>query len=146
MIMQSTQKPERKAMQKRILLVEDNLATAGMMHIQLEILGYTVRVVHNGLEAIEVAPSVHPDLIVLDMKMPKLDGFRTAKELKQNPGTKDIPILAATALAQPGARERCLASGCNEYISKPFDHHQLGRAISNLLSPLASPEECCPGM
>ncbi|MGH7826955.1 MAG: response regulator, partial [Candidatus Binatia bacterium] len=57
----------------------------------------------------------------------------TAKQLRQNAGTKNIPILAATALAQPGAREQCLASGCDAYISKPFDHHQLGDAISKLL-------------
>ncbi|MGH8546059.1 MAG: response regulator [Gammaproteobacteria bacterium] len=120
-------------MQKRILLVEDNLTAAGMMQIQLELLGYEVKVVTDGLEAVGVAPSAGPDLIILDMKMPKLDGFDTAKQLRQNAGTKNIPILAATALAQPGAREQCLASGCDAYISKPFDHHQLGDAISKLL-------------
>jgi CheY-like chemotaxis protein len=127
-------------MKKRILVVEDNLTAAGMMQIQLELLGYEVKVVTDGLEAVEVAPSARPDLIVLDMRMPKLDGFDTAKQLRQNTGTKDIPILAATAFANPGAREKCLASGCDGYISKPFDHHQLGNAIAKLLNH-ASPQK-----
>jgi two-component system cell cycle response regulator DivK len=127
-------------MKKRILVVEDNLTTAGMMQLQLELLGYQVKVVTNGLEAMEVAPSTRPDLIVLDMRMPKLNGFDTAKQLRQNAGTKDIPILAATAFANPGAREKCLASGCDGYISKPFDHHQLGNAIAKLLND-ASPQK-----
>lgn len=120
-------------MKKRILLVEDNLTAAGMMQIQLEILGYEVQVVTSGVEAVGVAPSTRPDLIVLDMRMPQLNGFDTAKQLRQNGATKDIPILAATAYADPGARAKCLASGCDSYISKPFDHHQLGDAITKLL-------------
>jgi CheY-like chemotaxis protein len=120
-------------MKKRILLVEDNSTQAGMMQIQLEFLGYEVKVVENGLEAIKIARSEPFDLIVLDIKMPHLDGYDTAKRLRQIPELKAVSILAATAYADPRAREKCLASGCDSYISKPFDHVGLGDAINKLL-------------
>jgi CheY-like chemotaxis protein len=120
-------------MKKRILLVEDNPTAAGMMQIQLEFLGYDVEVANDGLEAIKMASLLRPDLIVLDMRMPYLDGYDTAKRLRATPELKDVPILAATAYAERGAREKCLASGCHGYISKPFEHQQLKDAISKLL-------------
>jgi CheY-like chemotaxis protein len=120
-------------MKKRILLVEDNATQAGMMQMHLEFLGYDVEVANDGLEAIKIAPLSCPDLVVLDMRMPRLNGYETAKRLRVMPELKDVPILAATAAAEPGAREKCLASGCHDYISKPFQYHQLNRVISKLL-------------
>jgi len=85
------------------------------------------------LEAVEKASAESPDLIVMDILMPKLNGFQATARIRQNPRTKDIPILAATALARPGDREKCLESGCDGYIAKPFTHKQLGAAIDRLI-------------
>ena len=119
-------------MKKRALLAEDHLGTIEVMQQELEVLGYEVVVAQNGLEAVEKAVAESPDVIVMDMLMPKMDGFQAASSIRQNPKTKDIPILAATALARPGDREKCLESGCDGYIAKPFTHKQLGAAIDRL--------------
>ena len=121
------------SMKKRVLLAEDHPATIQVMQQELEVLGYEVLLAQNGLEAVEKASVEAPDLIVMDMIMPKMDGFQAAVWIRQNPKTQNIPILAATALARPGDREKCLESGCNGYIAKPFTHKQLGAAIDRLL-------------
>lgn len=120
-------------MKKRILLVEDNLATVDVMRQELEFLGYDVTVAKNGIEAVEMASSELPDLIVMDIRMPKMDGLQAASRIRKDPKTQAIPILAATAKALPGDRERCLAGGCDGYIAKPFTYKELGDAIKRLL-------------
>ncbi|MEK7783646.1 MAG: response regulator [Candidatus Binatota bacterium] len=124
-------------MKKRILLAEDHPGTIEVMQLELEVLGFDVIVAQNGLEAVEKATAESPDLIVMDMLMPKMDGFQAAASIRQSPKTKGIPILAATALARPGDREKCLESGCDGYIAKPFTHRQLGAAIQRILEPQA---------
>lgn len=120
-------------MKKRILLVEDDRVTADVVGQELEFLGYEVALAQNGAEAVQLASSFLPDLIVMDLLMPKMDGFQAASKIKANPKTKGIPILAATARALPGDREKSLASGCDAYIAKPFTHRELGAAIKKLL-------------
>ena len=117
---------------KRVLLAEDHPGTIEVMQTELEVLGYEVVVAQDGQEAVEKAATESPDLIVMDIIMPKLDGFQATARIRENPRTKDIPILAATALARPGDREKCLESGCDGYIAKPFTHRQLGAAIDRL--------------
>ena len=124
-------------MKKRVLLAEDHPGTIEVMQLELEVLGYEVIIAQDGLEAVEKASAESPDLIVMDMLMPKMDGFQAAASIRQSPKTKDIPILAATALARPGDREKCLEIGCDGYISKPFTHRQLGAAIQRILEPRA---------
>jgi two-component system cell cycle response regulator DivK len=124
-------------MKKRVLLAEDHPGTIEVMQLELEVLGFDVIVAQNGLEAVEKATAESPDLIVMDMLMPKMDGFQAAASIRQSPKTKGIPILAATALARPGDREKCLESGCDGYIAKPFTHRQLGAAIERILEPQA---------
>ena len=124
-------------MKKRILLVEDHPGTIEVMQLELEVLGFEVVVAQNGLEAVETATAESPDLIVMDMLMPKMDGFQAAASIRQSPKTKDIPILAATALARPGDREKCLESGCEGYSAKPCTHRKLGAAIQRILEPRA---------
>ena len=119
-------------MKKRILLVEDHPGTIEVMQQELELLGYEVTVAENGVKGVEMATSESPDLIVMDIVMPKMDGLQAASQIRKNPKTKDIPILAATALARPGDREKCLEGGCDGYIAKPFTHKQLGVAIEKL--------------
>ncbi len=122
---------------KRVLLAEDHPGTIEVMQTELEVLGYEVVVAQDGQEAVEKAATESPDLIVMDIIMPKLDGFQATARIRENPRTKDIPILAATALARPGDREKCLESGCNGYIAKPFTHRQLGAAIDKLFEARA---------
>lgn len=120
-------------MKKRILLVEDNVATVDVMRQELGFLGYDVTVAKNGIEAVEMASSELPDLIVMDIRMPKMDGLQAASRIRKNPKTQAIAILAATAKALPGDREKCLANGCDGYIAKPFTYKELGAAVEKLL-------------
>ena len=120
-------------MKKRVLLVEDHPGTIEVMQQELEVLGYEVTVAENGAEGVQMATAEPPDLIVMDIIMPKMDGLQAVSQIRKNPRTQDIPILAATALAKPGDREKCLEGGCDGYIAKPFTHKQLGAAINRLL-------------
>ncbi len=118
---------------KRILLVEDNADAVDIMRLIMESLGYEVAVAKNGLEGVEMAGSQAPDLIVMDILMPVMDGFEAISRIKKNPTTQKIPILAATVLALPRDRERCLAVGCNNYISKPFTPREFQAAVKSLV-------------
>jgi two-component system cell cycle response regulator DivK len=120
-------------MQTRILLVEDDPGTVELMQQELEVLGYEVTVAENGVEAVNMAISQLPDLIVMDIRLPKMDGLRASTLIRDNPNTGNIPILAATVNALAGDREKCLEAGCNDYIAKPFTHRELGAAIKRLL-------------
>jgi CheY-like chemotaxis protein len=120
-------------MQHLVLLVEDSETTVLVTQMQLEFLGYRVAIARNGAEAVVQAANDHPDLIVMDIHMPVMDGLQAAAEIRKNPQTNSIPILAATAKAMSGDRERCLASGCNAYLAKPFTHRELGAEIKKLL-------------
>lgn len=120
-------------MKKRILLVEDNPVTIDVVRQELEFLDYEVMVAKNGHDAIAMASSESPALIVMDIALPKLDGLQATARIRSNPQTRDIPVLAATAGALPGDRERCLAGGCDDYLAKPFTHRELGERIERLL-------------
>jgi two-component system cell cycle response regulator DivK len=127
-------------MKRRILLAEDNRDVAAIMTILLQEMGYTVLVAKDGVEAVQSAIALHPDLVVLDMMMPKMNGFQAAAQLRQYAETKTIPILAATALAGSEERRKCLASGCDDYITKPYTPRNLAAAIERLLEK-RSPDE-----
>ncbi|MBI2359942.1 MAG: response regulator [Deltaproteobacteria bacterium] len=111
------------------------------MKQELELLGYDVLVAQNGLDAVMLAASESPDLIVMDIAMPKMDGFQAASRIRSDPNTRSIPILAATAKAAPGDRKKCLDSGCDDYLAKPFTHRELGAVISRLLEASAKKGE-----
>jgi two-component system cell cycle response regulator DivK len=97
-------------MKKKILLVEDNPATVDVVQKELEFLGYDAITADDGKKAVEMAAAQMPDLIIMDISLPKMDGFEAASLIRKNPKTKMIPILAATARALPGDREKCLKS------------------------------------
>lgn len=120
-------------MKRKILLVEDNPATVDIIQTELEFLGYDSTVAENGQKAVDLASTYQPDLIVMDISLPKMDGLKATTTIRTNPKTKNIPILAATARALPGDREKCIQSGCDDYIAKPFTHRELGAAIKKLL-------------
>ena len=120
-------------MKQKILLVEDNPATIDVIQKELEFLGYDCVVADDGKKGVDMATAHAPDLIIMDISLPKLDGLGATALIRQNPKTKAIPILAATARALPGDREKCLQGGCDDYIAKPFTHRELGAAIKKLL-------------
>lgn len=120
-------------MKRRILLVEDNPATVDVMQKELEFLGYDVTVAEDGKEGVELATSRLPDLIIMDISLPKMDGLEASSLIRKNPKTSSIPILAATARALPGDQEKCLQAGCDDYIAKPFTHRELGASVKRLL-------------
>jgi CheY-like chemotaxis protein len=121
-------------MKSLVLLVEDNEATLEMTKTQLEFLGYQVTLARNGAEAVARAIAELPDLIVMDVNLPVTDGLQATSQIRKEPKTQSIPILAATAKAMSGDREKCLASGCNGYLAKPFTHRELDAAIKKLVT------------
>jgi two-component system, cell cycle response regulator DivK len=120
-------------MKKRILLVDDNRATVEVMQQELVFLGYEVNVAQDGAEAVERSASELPDLIIMDIALPKMDGLTATTHIRANPKTKAIPILAATAKAMPTDEKMCRDAGCDDYIAKPFTHRELGVRIKRLL-------------
>lgn len=120
-------------MKRKILLIEDNPATIDVIEKELEFLGYESVIAEDGKEGVEKATSYLPDLIIMDISLPKMDGLEASTAIRKNPKTQTIPILAATARALPGDKEKCLQAGCDDYIAKPFTHRELGAAIKKLL-------------
>ena len=120
---------------KRALLVEDDRDNSDLLTLQLELLGYEVSVASNGATAVEMATSQPPDIIIMDMVMPKMSGFEASALIRSDPKTQDTPILAMTALGLDEDRDRCIASGCDDYIAKPFTRSQFNEHIRKLLRP-----------
>ena len=116
-----------------ILLAEDNPANILTIAEYLESYGYEVTVAHNGLEALEQAEAINPNLILMDIQMPAMDGLEATRRLRANPRFATTPIIALTALAMPGDRERCLEAGANEYMSKPVSLKILRQTIESFL-------------
>lgn len=117
----------------KLLLVEDNEMNWDMLSRRLSRKGYEVIRAVDGIEAIEMTKSDLPDLILMDMGLPRLNGWEATKRIKADPTTQDIPIIALTSHAMIGDRERALASGCNDYDVKPIDFTRLLGKIQALL-------------
>ena len=128
-------------MKKRVLLVEDHPATMEVMKQEFALLGYDVSVAGDGEQAVERAAAELPDLVIMDMLIPRLDGLSAVSLIRQNPRTQSIPVLAATARALPGDRDLLLGRGCNGYIAKPFSHRELDMAIKKILDEEANAAE-----
>jgi PAS domain S-box-containing protein len=127
--------PESHSKNKRnILLVEDTIEVTMMLKDYLETAGYNVTIAEDGIEGIEKAKLIHPDLILMDVQMPRMDGIETTKRLRDDPAFRYVPIIALTAQAMPIDRERCLEAGMNEYISKPVNLRALVKLIQKNLS------------
>jgi two-component system cell cycle response regulator DivK len=109
----------------RILLVEDNEMNRDMLSRRLRRRGYEVTAAGDGLEAIEKARPDVVDLILMDLSLPLLDGWQATRRIKAVPETRSIPIIALTAHAMPGDRERALDAGCDDYDTKPIDFNRL---------------------
>jgi PAS domain S-box-containing protein len=116
-----------------ILLVEDTKEVVMMLKDYLELAGYKIVTAQDGVDAIVQAKLVRPDLILMDIQMPRMDGFEATRKLRSEPDFRYTPIIALTALAMPNDRERCLAAGMDEYISKPVNLKALVRIIQSCL-------------
>jgi signal transduction histidine kinase len=117
----------------RILLVDDNLTILNTLSDYLEAKGYQVIMALDGVQAIEKAIEENPDIILMDMQMPHLDGLEATRRIRAYAQIAATPIIALTALAMPGDRERCLEAGVNDYLSKPVSFKKLRAAIEALL-------------
>jgi CheY-like chemotaxis protein len=117
----------------KILLVEDHPELREVLQRQIEWLGFTTIIAKNGKEGVDTAVAEKPDLILMNSLMPEMDGWEATKILRSNPQTKDIPILAATALFRPAHLKAWLEVGCNDYILKPFTLDELSRKIRALI-------------
>ncbi|WP_420627517.1 hybrid sensor histidine kinase/response regulator [Candidatus Leptofilum sp.] len=117
-----------------ILLVEDNETNVETVTDYLPVWGYRISVAHSGVEALERAKKELPDLILMDVQIPGLDGLTAVRQMRREKAFEKTPIVAITALAMNGNRERCLAAGANEYMSKPIQLHQLALTINELLA------------
>lgn len=104
----------------RILVIEDNPINLELITYLLKAFDYTVLTATNGNEGIELAHSQRVDLIICDVHLPGMDGYQVARRLKEHPVLRNIPLVAVTALAMMGDREKALAAGFNSYISKPI--------------------------
>ena len=113
----------------RVLLVDDNPSNLEMLSTYLRIRGCEVRTARGGREAIAQAREPRPDLILMDVQMPEMDGLETARRLRADPALRVIPIIALTALAMPGDREQCLEAGMDDYLSKPIGLKELHATI-----------------
>ncbi|HIK30816.1 MAG TPA: response regulator [Oscillatoriales cyanobacterium M59_W2019_021] len=116
----------------KILLVEDNEMNRDMLSRRLERKGFEVEVAVDGVQGVEMAKA-RPDLILMDMGLPVLDGWQATTQIKADPRTSSIPIIALTAHAIAGDREKCLQAGCDDYDTKPVEFPRLLAKIQALL-------------
>ncbi len=123
----------KEGLPKKILIVDDNQDGRELVVKILKNRGYQMIEAVDGEEALEKASAECPDLILLDISIPKLDGYEVTRRLKSQVKFKDTPIIALTAHAMKGDREKALESGCDGYISKPIDIHELPDQIKSYL-------------
>ena len=117
----------------KLLLVEDNEMNRDMLSRRLERKGYSVAVAIDGAQGIAMAVSDVPDLILMDMSLPVMNGWDATLDLKSRPGTRSIPVIGLTAHAMEGDLEKAMAAGCDDYDTKPIDLKRLLQKIEALL-------------
>ena len=120
-------------MSKRILYIEDNPDNRLLVRRVLQAEGYTVLEANDGQSGMTVAAETQPDLILMDINLPEIDGYEVTARLKQLPGINHVPIVAVTANVMKGDREKTLAAGCDGYIQKPIDIDLLPEQIERFL-------------
>ncbi|MGK7921111.1 MAG: response regulator [Trichodesmium sp.] len=123
----------------KILLVEDNEMNRDMLSRRLKRKGFEVFIAVDGAEGVKMCTSEAPDIILMDMSLPILDGWQATQKIKADPDTKDIPVIAMTAHAMAGDREKCLAAGCDDYDTKPVEFPRLLEKIKNLIGKDPTP-------
>ncbi|MGE0455168.1 MAG: response regulator [Vicinamibacteria bacterium] len=117
----------------KVLLVEDNEMNRDMLSRRLERRGYTLAIAVDGQQGVDMARSECPDIILLDMSLPKIDGWEAARIIKGDEATREIPVIALTAHAMAGDKEKALQAGCDDYDTKPVELPRLLGKIQALL-------------
>jgi len=118
---------------KRVLVIEDNEKNMYLMTFLLEKMGHRVLQAVTGEEGVETAEREVPDLVLMDIQLPGIDGFEATRRIRASVAARDVPIVAVTSFAMTGDRERLLAAGCNGYIEKPIDPDAIRAQISGFL-------------
>lgn len=122
-----------------VLIVDDNQQNLELLEVYLEDLpGVTVRTATDGIEAMSMISQAHPDLVLLDIMMPRMSGFEVCKQIKSNPKTRGILVVMVTALNETGDIERATECGADDYLSKPIDRKALVNLVQTLLSGRAN--------
>ena len=117
----------------KILYVEDNDDNIYVLKNRLTRAGYTILVARDGVAGVAMAAAERPDLVLMDLSLPVMDGWEATRQLKGAPGTKDIPVIALTSHAMVGEREKALAAGCDDFDTKPVELPRLLEKIRALL-------------
>ena len=125
-------------MMRRILLVEDNEMNRDMLSRRLQRRGYEVIIAVDGQQGVSMAQSQSPDVILMDMSLPVMDGWEATRILKSSPATKDLPIIALTAHAMSTDRDKALEAGCDDYDTKPIELTRLLAKIEALIEARAT--------
>jgi len=121
----------------KILLVEDNELNRDMLSRRLTKRGYEVSIAVDGAEGVAMTRSTRPDLVIMDMSLPVMDGWSATAELKADPATRPIPVIGLSAHAMAGDRDRAMESGCDDYDTKPIELDRLLGKIEALLGKIA---------
>ena len=124
----------------RILIVEDNEDNQELMRFLLERAGYDVMSVQNGMDGVKTARREKPDIILMDLSLPELDGWSAARQIKADPEIGDIPMIAVTAHTLPGDRRKALDAGFDSYISKPINIHMFDITVGKVLEQKRHPD------
>lgn len=122
----------------KVLLVEDNEANRDMLSRRLTRNGYDVVMAEDGDQAVRMAASENPDIVLMDMSLPVIDGWEATRRLKAGDGTRGIPVIALTAHAMAGDREKALEAGCDDYDTKPIELPRLLEKMQMLLARMQS--------
>jgi len=120
-------------MKEKILIVEDNPLNMRLLEMVLRARNYTLLKATDGKEALDMAMREQPDLIIMDMQLPKMNGLEVTRKLREMPAFNHTPIIAVTASAMKGDREKLLEAGCDAYLSKPINTRQLPEMIAEML-------------
>jgi len=123
----------RMAKHRSILIAEDEPDTANLLQFHLQRRGYETTVASDGLNALNLSFERHPDLVILDLMLPKLHGFEVCRMLKTSPSTRHIPVFMLTAMASTENKVQGFSLGANEYMTKPFEMSELLARIESLL-------------
>jgi len=120
-------------MKQKVLIVEDNPLNMRLIEMILKTNSYTLLKATDGEEALDIATRERPDLVLMDIRLPKVSGLEVARRLKENPAFSHIPIIALTAHAMKGDKEKAIEAGCDSYLSKPINTRELPKLVADML-------------